>query len=73
MHPGDDVEQRGLAGAVRTDETGDAAAVDGEGNAIDGANAAKVHVEINNRDHGNSPRTPGLGTRSFPMERTTSD
>ena len=44
VNPGDDVEQRGLAGAVGAYETGDAAAVDGEGNAIDGANAAKVHV-----------------------------
>jgi len=41
--PGDDVEQRGLAGAVGADQAGDAPGLDGERHVIDGADATKLH------------------------------
>ena len=43
---GDDVEQRGLAGAVRADDREDLAGVDGEAHAIDGFHAAKGDADV---------------------------
>ena len=49
---GDDVEEGGLARAIGPDESGDGAALDDEGRAIHGPDAAEAHVQVFNGDHG---------------------
>jgi hypothetical protein len=44
--PGDDVEKRGLAGAVRADQPGDRALGDLQRGAVDGAEAAEMLVQV---------------------------
>ena len=46
VEAGDAVEDRRLAGAVRADQRGDVAAPDGEGEGVDGDEAAEPHGEI---------------------------
>ena len=46
IEPGDAVEQRGLAGAVRTDQAADLAGVDLTGHAVERAHAAEAHRHV---------------------------
>ena len=55
---GDDVEEGGLAGAVRADQAGDRALGDRDRDPVDGADAAEMHVEVLDTDH---PAPPGSG------------
>ena len=52
------VKQRGLAGAIRANQTGDPACFKRQRHVIDGMNTAKVHLEIFNFDH-DSNKTNG--------------
>ena len=54
----DDVEGRGLAGAVGADERQDLAAAEVEAEAVDGRQAAEAHRDVH------APRAPGRGDRS---------
>ena len=46
VEAGDAVEHRRLAGAVRPDQRGDVAAADGEGEVVDGDQAAEAHGQV---------------------------
>ena len=46
MEPSDDVEQRGFARAVRADQPGDTAAFNTKRGILNGADAAKVLIEM---------------------------
>ena len=47
----DDVEQRGLARTVGSDQAGDGVSFNGQRGPVDGADAAEMHVQIRDRDH----------------------
>jgi hypothetical protein len=46
VDPRHDVEQRGLARAVRSDQGADLAAVDGEGQPVERDHAAEPHTDV---------------------------
>ena len=46
VEPADDVEQRGLAGAVRADEGADLALLDGEGQPVERDDATEAHADV---------------------------
>ena len=52
VEAGDAVEHGGLAGAVRPDQRGDGAALDVEGQIVDGDEAAEAHGQMLDAEHG---------------------
>ena len=52
VETGDAVEDRGLAGAVRPDQRGDVVPPDGEGDVVDGGEAAEPHGEMLDLEQG---------------------
>ena len=58
VDPADDVEHRGLAGAVRTDEAADLARVDRERQAVERGDAAEAHGDVFDFQYGQ--RVPPL-------------
>ena len=72
--PGDQVEQRRFAGAVRPDHGGDAIARDDEADVVDGAQTAEMHGEIadfqDRRGHGrrSGESHRAIGGRMMPIK-----
>ena len=58
-----DVEQRGLARAVGTDQPGDRTLFDFQRGTVDGADSPEMHVQVDDGYHGSKkrpePRSPG--------------
>ena len=52
VEPGDQIEERGLAGAVRPDQACDLAALDAERDVIDGDDTAKAPRHVLEREEG---------------------